>query len=403
MTENFTRKTTENTESKDNELMDVINCDLNLSDSCHIDNEIFYDKNKSSPEGKYENFRASKGTHTWQKSFETAEAQVIDSTGFLDIPNVNFSVSTPNLLTRGESNCGTRKGVSSLTPEDQPTERIRLCRFSHNLANLSPHLSEDLADSPLTRLDSLQVSPSLNSDKPLQCGGNKSALWESIFSDTNSTHDFGNFEVQTSLLNSLSEVANNDDELSAVADTGPITSIGTKVLALTKQTIDTPEIGKGCNVNMYTQEEDSVIVPRNMCVSDNESRNIETNNHCKSIRKPNESTLQVRSALRAVNGQNNVKVVNPSCSKDPAKDRCVALSMTPQVTRNPSQDQGSQLTNLDSVCVDKENQSCDKREECSRQSPMSLIERLRQRLDNHPDSYLIHKIKYGPLSVKPIK
>lgn len=401
--ENFTGKMT-STEYKD-KLMDVMNSDVN-HDGFYVDDEISYGERKASPTGKYESSRASKGTSMWQRSFDTSKAQMVDKTEFLNIPNVSFTVLTPSLSVRGESKVGTRGDVSTSTPEGQSAVYRCVSRFSHNLSNLSPHLSEDLAGSPLLRFDSPQSSASLSCGKQLQHCCDISAMWESVLSNTNNAHDFGHFEVQTSLLNSFSKGDITDGELSTVTsftEQHSLTPAGNVLNSLAKKTIGSHETGKEGNIN--TLEQDSVIVHNNMSVSDNEDGNAHTENHINSVKKLKESTLQVRSALRTVNGQNNVTLVINKCTKDhcipqascnPSQDHCLSFPVIPLA--NSSSDE-----NLNSVCVDKENQSCDGRGECGRKSPVSLVERLRKRLDNHTDSSLIHNIKYGPLSVKPVK
>ncbi|XP_061178146.1 flap endonuclease GEN homolog 1-like [Saccostrea echinata] len=320
----------------------------------------------------------SLGTPVWQQSFVNSKLQKLDKTEFLDMPKLNFTVVTPDLHGRSESSPGIRTKVSSSTP-DRSEDCVS--RFSHNLSNLSPHLSEEVMVSPLLKIDSLQ-SP-IDSIQKLQGSHSMSVLWENMsFNNTKVAIDFGNFEVQTSLLNSFSKLNITEGEMSSVMN-----SFHEKVSKIPNgdnscgngEHSKIPEIKEGCSNN--TRGQRSVIF-----LNDSDSicdgGSILSNEQTKNRDENRKDSTQTISALQTINRQSR-------------------LSKSPQIRSNKDKTRVSGLSSP--VCGGKENVLNDRGEECSKHSPMSLIERLRQRLGNHTDSSIINNIKYRPLSVKPLK
>ncbi|XP_062605926.1 uncharacterized protein LOC134267727 [Saccostrea cucullata] len=353
--------------------------DDDIKENCHSavnvngsDQEI--SRVETSLPGNYDNHDTSLGTPMWQQNSINSKLQKLDRTEFLDMPKLNFTVVTPDLQHKKESSTGLRPKLSASTP-DRSEDCVS--RFSHNLSNLSPHLAEDVMISPLLKLDSLQ-SPRDSCQKP-QGSPSVSVLWENkSFNNTNVAIDFGNFEVQTSLLNSFSKLNITEGELSSM-----MTSFQEKV-SKTPSGINSHVNGKHsetseikCNNN--TQDQTSVIFLNDsdsVCDSDSIVINEETKARDEKLK----STTQTISALRTISVESSK---SPQTGSSKEKTRVSGLSSP--------------------VCGGKENVVSDRREECSKQSPMSLIERLRQRLGNNTDSSIINRIKYGPLSVKPVK
>ncbi|XP_062573963.1 flap endonuclease GEN homolog 1-like [Saccostrea cucullata] len=347
--------------------------DDDIIGNCHsavnvngLDQEI--SRVETSLPGNCDNHDTSLGTPMWQQNLVNSKLQKLDRTEFLDMPKLNFSVVTPDLQDRSEPMVGIKSRISASTP-DRSEDYVS--RFSHNLSNLSPHLSEDVMISPLLKLDSLQ-SP-VDACQRLQGSPSVSALWENhSFNNTNVPINFGNFEVQTSLLNSFSKLNISEGELSSMMN-----SFQEKV-SKTPSGVNSQVNGKHsetseikCNNN--TQDQTSVIFLNDsdsICDSDSIVINDEKQ----------KGSTQTISALRTIN---------------------VESSKSPQTGSRKEKTRVSSLSSP--TCGGKENVVSDRGEECSKQSPMSLIERLRQRLSNHTDSSIINKIKYGPMSVKPVK
>lgn len=204
---------------------------------------------------------------------------------------------------------------------------------------------------------------------------------------TNGAVEFGDFEVQTSLLNSFNKLNITDQE-----KTSMLSDVGKKVfdspsdfkrVNLGENIFDSPsgnkEFSYGQSEN--SQEDDSVIIVSSTSdlsfsvQTDKMSENPNTSDKNESV-----GPSPLRSVLATVNRQKD-RQSKPQCNKERTRDLCQSSP----------------------VCVGKENEAGGQweGEECSRHSPLSLIDRLRQRLSNQSDSGLITNFK--PFSVKPVK
>lgn len=336
------------------------------------------EKLQSSPSGNSQ--IGLQKTPIWERRMAKS-TEAINKGDYLDVPNINFSVLTPDVLGRSMPSVRIRSGASSSTPEGQHVDSMS--KFSYNLSNLSPHLSENAMVSPFLRPEALHSPIIMTSCEKLQ---KYQTLWENTsMNRTNGAIEFGDFEVQTSLLNSFNKLNITDQEktsmLSDVCKQVFDSPSEIKGVNIDENIFDSPSGNKEffCGQSKNSQEDDSVIIVsstsdlsfsvQNEKVSENPS----TSDNNKSV-----GPSPLRSVLGTVNRQKD-RLSIPHCNKESTRD----LSSP--------------------VCVGKENEAGIQweGEECSRHSPLSLIDRLRQRLGNQTDSGLISNFK--PFSVKPVK
>lgn len=357
-------------------------------DSSVTDNELTStqtssEKHQSSPSGNSQ--ICLQKTPIWER--RTAKStEAITKGDYLDVPDINFSVLTPDVLGRSMPSVRIRSGASSSTPEGQHVDSMS--KFSYNLSNLSPHLSENAIVSPFLRPEALHSPVTMTSCEKLQTYHSFSTLWENTsMNRTNGAVEFGDFEVQTSLLNSFNKLNITDQE-----KTSMLSDVGKKVfdspseikrVNLGENIFDSPsgnkEFSYGQSEN--SQEDDSVIIVSSTSdlsfsvQTDKMSENPSTSDKNESV-----GPSPLRSVLATVNRQKD-RQSKPQCNKERTRDLCQSSP----------------------VCVGKENEAGGQweGEECSRHSPLSLIDRLRQRLSNQSDSGLISNFK--PFSVKPVK
>lgn len=357
--------------------------DSSVTDYEHTSKQTSSEKHQSSPSGNSQ--ICLQKTPIWER--RTAKStEAITKGDYLDVPDINFSVLTPDVLGRSMPSVRIRSGASSSTPEGQHVDSMS--KFSYNLSNLSPHLSENAIVSPFLRPEALHSPITMTSCEKLQTYHNFSTLWENTsMNRTNGAVEFGDFEVQTSLLNSFNKLIITDQEKTSMLSD------------VSKKVFDSPSEIKRVNLgeNIFdslsgnkefsygqsenSQEDDSVIIVSSTSdlsfsvQTDKMSENPSTSDKNESV-----GPSPLRSVLATVNRQKD-RQSKPQFNKERTRDLCQSSP----------------------VCVGKENQAGGQweGEECSRHSPLSLIDRLRQRLSNQSDSGLITNFK--PFSVKPVK
>lgn len=360
-----------------------IKLDSSVTGYEHTSKQTSSEKQQLSPSGNGQ--IGLQKTPIWER--RTAKStEAISKEDYLDVPNINFSVLTPDVLGRSMPSVRIRSGnhASSSTPEGQHVDSMS--KFSYNLSNLSPHISENSMVSPFPRPQALHSPIIMTSCEKLQNYQSFSTLWENTsMNRTSGAVEFGDFEVQTSLLNSFNKLNITDQEktsmLSDVCEKVFDSPSEIKEVNLGENLFDSPlgnkEFSSGQSKNFL--EEDSVIIISSTSdlsfsvQTDKVSENPSTSDNNESI-----GPSSLRSVLATVNRQKDRQSI-PHCDKERTRD----------------------LSSL--VCVGKENKAGGRweGEECSRHSPLSLIDRLRQRLGNQTDSGLISNFK--PFSVKPVK
>lgn len=355
--------------------------DSNVTDYELTSKQTSSEKHQSSPSGNSQ--ICLQKTPIWERRMAKS-TEAITKGDYLDVPDMNFSVLTPDVLGRSMPSVRIRSGASSSTPEGQHVDSMS--KFSYNLSNLSPHLSENAMVSPFLRPEALHSPIIMTSCEKLQASQSFSTLWENTsMNRTNGAVEFGDFEVQTSLLNSFNKLNITDQEktsmLSDVCKKVFDSPSEIKGVNLGENIFDSPSGNKefSCGQSENSQEDDSVII-----VSSDLSFSVQTDrmseNPSKSDKNESVGPSPLRSVLATVNRQKD-RQSKPQCYKERTRDHSQSSS----------------------VCGGKENEAGGQweGEACSRHSPLSLIDRLRQRLGNQSDSGLISNFK--PFSVKPVK
>ena len=306
-------------------------------------------------------------TPMWQRYSLNSKKSVEDKAQHHDssISDLNFSVLTPDVLVRSMPCVAAGTSTSASTPDGQRGDTM--AKFSQNMLNLSPHLSENII-SPLPRnlsRESLAILASSEKPKTYQ---NISALWENVsLNKTSGGIEFGDFEVQTSLLNSFSNLNITEKDMSTVI----------KVVPPSPEKEKDKNISEGKSVIPEDSEDSVIFLNGSDSGHDSVSNSCEVKGGQENVNDSHlkQDNLMLRSVLRTVNRRGQ---------------------MNPKSTKNRSHN----LSETSSSCDGKENDNSDKWEACSGHSPLSLIDRLKQRLDNPGDSSLISNIR--PLSVKPV-
>lgn len=307
-------------------------------------------------------------TPMWQKYSLNSKKSVEDKAQHHDssISDLNFSVLTPDVLVRSMPCVAAGTSTSASTPDGQRGDTM--AKFSQNMLNLSPHLSENIMISPLPRnlsMESLAILASSEKPKTYQ---NISAMWENVsLNRTSGGIEFGDFEVQTSLLNSFSNLNITEKDMSTVI----------KVLPPSPEKEMDKNISEGKSVIPEDSEDSVIFLNGSDLGHDSVSNSCEVKGGQENVNDSHskQDNLMLRSVLRTVNRRGQ---------------------MNPKSTKNRSHN----LSETSSSCDGKENDNSDKWEVCSGRSPLSLIDRLKKRLDNPGDSSLISNIR--PLSVKPV-
>ena len=309
-------------------------------------------------------------TPMWQRYSLNSKKSVEDKAQHHDssISDLNFSVLTPDVLVRSMPCVAAGTSTSASTPDGQRGDTM--AKFSQNMLNLSPHLSENIMIhvSPLPRNQSMESPAILASSEKPKTYQNISAMWENVsLNITSGGIEFGDFEVQTSLLNSFSNLNITEKDMSTVI----------KVLPPSPEKEMDKNISEGKSVIPEDSEDSVIFLNGSDSGHDSVSNSCEVKGGQENVNDSHskQDNLMLRSVLRTVNRRGQ---------------------MNPKSTKNRSHNHSE----TSSSCDGKENDNSDKWEVCSGRSPLSLIDRLKQRLDNPGDSSLISNIR--PLSVKPV-